>query len=632
MTRFLPRAAGSLFAAGLALLLSLASGPAHALVVLSYHDVRDDVAPKGDPDPFATSTANFAAQLDWLRAHGYVAVSAQQVRDARAGRGTLPEKAVLLTFDDGLRSAYTRVYPLLRAYRWPALVAPVTSWIDLPAGATVDYGPRPFTRADFLTWAQLKEMQDSGLVEVASHSRDLHHGVRGNPQGNVIPAAVTRTWDPVRGYEPEAAYLDRVRADLAASAADIERGTGRRPQAMVWPYGASNGPLQAIAADLGMTVSFDLDGKVQGGDRVPLPGGDAPTPDAGTPSVSRLLVSNNPDIADFVDELRRDPLRDGVRAVQVDLDYVYDRDPAQTERNLDALVQRIKDIGPSHVFLQAFADPDGDGAAESVYFPNRHLPMRADLFGRVSWQLQTRANVKVYAWMPVLGFDAAGTPPKIAAPDPKDIPRLDPSNPGTLAFVSELYEDLAAHASFSGLLFHDDAYLREDELPGYGGGDPAQRTRLLVQFTRRLETAAGRWRPKLATVRNLFAEPVLDPRAQRWFAQDLDAFNAAYDYTALMAMPQMENARDPERWMRRLVEAVEARPRGLERTLFELQTVDWRTRRPIPGDVLAAQARALAAAGVRHLGYYPDDYARQLPALPAARQAASARTFPYPER
>ncbi|PFW72986.1 poly-beta-1,6-N-acetyl-D-glucosamine N-deacetylase PgaB, partial [Bacillus sp. AFS075960] len=56
------------------------------------------------------------------------------------------------------------------------------------------------------------------------------------------------------------------------------------------------------------------------------------------------------------------------------------------------------------VYLQAYADPKGTGVAEAVYFPNRHLPMRSDLFSRAAWQLNTRSNVQVYAWMPVLAF------------------------------------------------------------------------------------------------------------------------------------------------------------------------------------------------------------------------------------
>jgi len=91
--------------------------------------------------------------------------------------------------------------------------------------------------------------------------------------------------------------------------------------------------------------------------------------------------------------------------IHVDLDYVYDDNPEQQKRNLDMLLDRVKEFTISTVYLQAFADPDGDGNVDALYFPNRHLPVRADLFNRVAWQLRTRAGVKVYAWMPVLAFD-----------------------------------------------------------------------------------------------------------------------------------------------------------------------------------------------------------------------------------
>lgn len=606
----------------------LLPGRADALLVLSYHDIRDDVAPKGDPDPFAVSTRNFAMHLDWLRAHGYVPVSAQAVREARAGRRSLPDKAVLITFDDGLRSTYTHAYPLLRSYGYPALVAVVTSWMDLPADARVPYGSRDFTREDFLTWEQLREMQASGLVEVGSHSHALHSGVPGNPQGNQMPAAITRRWE--HGYEPEAAYRERIREDLAESARLIEKHLGRRPQVMVWPYAAYNRVSNAIAADLGMGMSFDLEGRSAGLDRAG-PGADG----SGGDSLARLLMYDNPDITDFVYELRRDVRRNGIRAIQVDLDYVYDPDPAQTERNLGVLVERIHRIRPTHVYLQAFADPDGDGAAEALYFPNRHMPMRADLFNRAAWQLRTRANVAVYAWMPVLGFelpDAARQQRlRIAASNPAEIPRLDPTRPETAELVGDLYEDLAISSHFTGLLFHDDAYVREDETLA-DGSTGAARTQRLIDFTGRLEARAEHWRPKLVTVRNLFAQPVLQPASEAWFAQQLPAFNRAYDYTALMAMPYMENAADPTGWLETLVQRVAASPQGLDRTIFELQATDWRVSRPVPVDAMEAQARRVLALGGRHLAYYPDDFLKDRPPLESARAVMSARAFPYLER
>lgn len=620
-----------------ALLLGLlaCSMPARAsLLVLSYHDIRDDVAAKGDPDPHAVSTANFAQHLDWLRANGYQAVSAQAVIDARAGRGRLPDRAVLLTFDDGLRSVYTHVFPLLQAYHWPALVAPVTSWIGMPDGQAVAYGARDFTRDDFLTWAQLREMHGSGLVEIASHSHDLHRGVDGNPFGNQIPAAVTRIWSPRDGYESAGAWHARIEADLRTSRDLIARHVGQAPRVIVWPYAAYNDVANGIARDLGMTLSFDLEGRAQGTD-LGLQGEDG-VEQTSLASLARLLVFRNPDVRDFAGELRRDLSLDGVRAIQVDLDYVYDDDPAQLARNVDTLVQRIHDVRPTHVFLQAFADPDGDGAAEAVYFPSRYMPVRADLFNRVAWQLRTRAQVRVFAWMPVLGFKLADTALldelRIHATGAGEIPRLDPGDPRTLEVVSAIYDELAAGSNFDGLLFHDDAYLRDDEIPGYGGGVPAARTRGLIDFTLALQTAAERWRPKLATARNLFARPVLEPVSEAWFAQRLEPFLAAYDYTALMAMPQLENAADPDAWLRRLAATVVATPGGTDGTLFELQTVDWRRPVPLDGNTLRAQVRMLSAAGIRHLGYYPDDFVGAHPPLPDAREAMSARDFPYLER
>lgn len=595
------------------------------LLVLSYHDVRDDVARKGDPDAYAVSTQNFAAHLDWLSGHGYRPVSLSDVIKASRGEKKLPPKAVLLTFDDGLRSIYTHVFPLLRAYGYPALMAVVTGWVDLPKDQQVDYGPRMFTHDDFVTWDQLREMQASGLVEIASHSDNLHRGIVSNPQGNTMPAAITREWDAkAQRYETEADYLERVHRDLAASAAKIQRELGVAPQSVVWPYAAYNSQANAIADALGMTVTFDLEGRHQSVGR-DLHG------------LARLLVFDNPTVKDLTYELRHDEELDGLRALQVDLDYVYDADPAQQARNLDRLIERVKQVGPSHVFLQAFADADGNGSADALYFPNRQLPMRADLYNRVAWQLKTRAHVKVFAWLPVLGFElpdkALDAQLAIKAGNPAETHRLNPFDPRTRKIVSQIYEDLAVSGYTEGLLFHDDALLRDDELRGIAPDAPAARTQALIDFTHELTRAAGKWRPKLVTVRNLFAGPVLQPQSEAWFAQNLAAFNEAYDYTAVMAMPWMENSRDPQRWMDDLVARVKASPRGLSRTIFELQTVDWRDGgKPIPAEQLKRIARRLQADGARHLAWYPDDFIADRPATADAREIMSARGFPYLEK
>lgn len=617
---------------GIALLCLLQASAAFAaggrvddhLLVISYHDVRDDVAVNGDADGYAISTQNFAAHLDWLAAQGYHPISLSQLIAASKGGAPLPSKPVLLTFDDGLRSLYTKVFPLLRAYHFPAVAAVITGWVDLPAGKTVDFGPRPFTHDDFVTWDQLREMQDSGLVEIASHTDALHKGVQSNPQGNMTAAAITRIYDPSNShYEDEAAYRARIRDDLSRSSDLIKKHLGKAPRAVVWPYAAYNSVTNDIADQLGMAVTFDLEGRNTG------------TKDLH--GLARLLMENNPTTADLAYELRRDVELESVRAVQVDLDSVYDPDPAQLARNLDALVERIKRISPSHVFLQAFADPDGNGSADALYFPNRYLPMRADLFNRVAWQLHTRAGPVIYAWLPVLGYELPDATQRqalaIQGAQPNDTFRLDFTKPEARKLIAGIYEDLAVNSYFEGLLFHDDAFVRDTELGDLSPNAPAERTQALIDFTLELKRSAEKWRPKLKTVRNLYARTVLDPGSEAWFAQRLDLFNGSYDYTALMAMPWLENSREPKRWMAHLVDAVRQTDPHFNHTLFELQTVDWRNgNKPIPPKTLLSQVHALQAAGVRHLAWYPDDFISDLPPLGTAREAISSRNFPYEEK
>ncbi len=594
-----------------------------SLIVLAYHDVRDDVGLQADRDPDATSTDHLLSHFDWLKANDYNIVSLQQVVDASHGGAALPPNAVLLTFDDGLESFYTRAYPLLRAYNYPAVAAIVGSWIDLPAGKRMPYNGSDCDRDCFLTWDQVTEMHTSGLVEFASHSWGMHEGTNGNPQGNLLPAAASLRYDDkAHVYEDEAQYRARVGADLQHSADEIAEHTGVRPRAVAWPYGAYTRVGREVAAEHGMPVTFSL------GDRLP-------TLEVGK-TIPRLLVSGNITANRLGWLMRHLDRIEPTRAVQVDLDYVYDPDPAQQDRNLSKLLDRIKRLHPSQVWLQAYADPDGDGVADAVYFPNRHLPMRADLFSRVSWQLRTRAGVRVYAWMPVLAFrfpDGKNLPSLAGEPKPGgDHFRLAPYDPKVRAMIGDVYEDLAMHADTAGVLFSDDAYIRDtDNLGPWAKNTPAQNTQALIDFTLELSQRMQKWRPQLRTARNLYALPILQPNAEGWTAQSLPAFLKAYDMTAVMAMPQLDQQSDRIGWYKHLAAQVAAVPNGFERTLFEFATQDWRTHKPIEDRDLALRMRTMQAAGAWHIGYYPDDFLHDHPDLETIRPYISASDYPYRE-
>ena len=205
-------------------------------LALAYHDVEDD-----DPDQafLSVRTDRLAEQLAWLRANGYQAVTVDQILAARQGGKALPDRAVLLSFDDGYRSFYTRVLPILKAYQWPALLAPVGVWMDTPANQRVDFGGSPEDRKRFLNWDEIREISRSGLVEIAAHTNASHYGALANPQGNTEPAAAIRAYDAqTRRYETEAQFNARMGGDVAAITEKIRRATGKKPRVWVWPYGA----------------------------------------------------------------------------------------------------------------------------------------------------------------------------------------------------------------------------------------------------------------------------------------------------------------------------------------------------------------------------------------------------------
>lgn len=615
---------------------------------LSYHDVRDDVVEDLDADRYAVSTTQLTRHFEWLRRNGYTPISIDDISAAKQGGKPLPKGAVLLSFDDGLASAYEIVFPLLKQFNYPAVVAPVVSWTELKPDETVDYSDRRLGREAFLTVDQMRELSDSGLVEIASHSYNLHHGVPANPQGNTQPAAVTRIYDPDTGrYENDEAYENRIRADLAQSAEILKQVTGRAPRVIVWPYGAYNQVTEKIADSLGMSVSLGVR--------------EGFNPAGTLNRLNRFLISENPDLGLFVWYLPQPDRNWPIRVVQIDLDYVYDTDPEQQSLNLDALIERVHQLDITTVYLQAFADPDGDGTASELYFPNRHLPMRADLFNRVAWQLQTRADVEVFAWLPALAFELPDAERQarlmVKRPGPEGVPqpvtdtdhqRLSPFLPESRRIIREIYSDLSRYTPVQGLLFHDDAWLGSDE--DISVHDPAakpylyrqinagqrlttnEKTLALTEWTETLADDVRIWRPQIKTARNLYAGTVLDPNIKEAFAQDLSLFAEHYDQVALMAMPWLERAEDAEAWLESLVSAVSKTPGALHKTIFELQAKDWHQDRWIDATVIADQMRLLQRKGIRHFGYYPDDFIEGRPDLEIIKRAISTNSFPYSRR
>lgn len=612
-------------------------------LVLCYHDIPKEV----HFDDYGVDQESFVQQLEYLHTHGYHFISVDDIINAHEGRKPLPEKAVLLTFDDGYLSFYESVFPLLKLYRYPCVLAVETRWVG---------EPDPDIKAPLMNWEQLKEVAKSKLVEIASHTHDLHHGVIYNPQGNNNWAAVARIYDPkTKTYESEGAYRMRIRDDLTLSKKLLQDKLGVNARAMVWPYGEYNQICIEEAKSLGFELMFYLE--------------DKPANINNIYEIPRYVYIKNPDIAEFIKRLNNNFIEDNrERVLHADLDLLYDPDAVQQEKNLDQFVERVYNMKVSTVYLQAFCDNKGDGNISSVYFPNHVLPMRADLFNRAVNQLAIR-GIKVYAWMPMLSIvlpdakennslrlmeykDGRKSFPDSGA-DPWYDARLSPFSQEVRNKLKMLYEDMAVNARIDGVVFLDDGYLNDFEdfspygmseyLKISGGRDipynelskeakekwTRRKTSALIELTEELKSVVRYYRPQALFARTLYAEVLLEPESEEWYAQNFSDSLKAYDYVVIMAYPLMEKVKHPLQWLKSLVQEARKYPQGIQKTVFKIQTYDWDSKCWVDNKTVNSWLRTLIAEGAVHVGYYPDNFIENQPDERQIRFVMSTEDFPF---
>lgn len=359
-------------------------------VTLTFHDVRDDVARTGDRDVYAISTKNLAQYFAWIQEEGWHPIRLEDVWQARQKKKTLPAKSVLLTFDDGALSSYTRVFPLLKQYDFPAVFAIPTSWIN---GNTKD-ADQAYGEHNLMNWDQMREMQQSGLTEFVSHSDNMHKGIVANPQNSMQPAAITREYSPMfSNYESDEAYSDRVFSDLKRSKETLDLELGINSLAIFWPYGAVTKESEEIAAKAGLPMSFSL-------------GSMSTLADSGA-TYQRGLIMNNPspemiheEMMDFLTFARAD-YKQRKSFIRFDLAEMLSPNNQVFDQKLGRFLNQINSLSSNTILLQTVADQNGDGKIDTAYFPNQQLKMSQDLLNRTVWQARTRINNRVYAELPV---------------------------------------------------------------------------------------------------------------------------------------------------------------------------------------------------------------------------------------
>lgn len=172
------------------------------------------------------SPARFEAQLDWLARNGYRVVRLSELAEFMAGRRALPARSVVITIDDGYESVHRLAWPLLRKYGFPATLFVYPDFIG--AG-------------DAMSWAQLRELGATGLVDIQSHSKSHR---------NLVDRAAD---------ESEEMYRRNLDIELRSSRQLLEgRLPGQRVDQIAYPFGDANVAVVDAASRHGYQIGLTV--------------------------------------------------------------------------------------------------------------------------------------------------------------------------------------------------------------------------------------------------------------------------------------------------------------------------------------------------------------------------------------
>lgn len=231
-----------LFIAGISLLLPTFTSAKHNIMysgqvaVLMYHHVHDTAESSS-----TITTSLFEEQLSFLRSKGYQFISLAEFRSYMEG-GSVPDNAVLVTFDDGYKSFYDNAYPILKKMNIPAVNFIITETLDDPYGQNIP----------FLSREEIKAMttESPGLINVQCHTHGLHKQA-GKPY-------MTSKLVIDGEMETDDQYRDRIFNDTQECFRQLEPLSAEKIEYLAYPFGAFNATAKESVRQAGVQYAFTI--------------------------------------------------------------------------------------------------------------------------------------------------------------------------------------------------------------------------------------------------------------------------------------------------------------------------------------------------------------------------------------
>ena len=193
--------------------------PSRTVHVFCYHGVQPETS-----NFYFNTSADFEEQMQTLADEGYQSITCKQLADYLSGDEDIPDKSVIISFDDGNLCVYENAVPIMEKYGFKATLFILT---DSVGGKS------------HLSWQQVQELHRKGY-EIGSHT--LTHA-------NLVK----------RGDRTAEEHQASIVAEVTASKARIEEVIGEAVIALAYPYGTYDDFVIAAVREAGYRMAFSID-------------------------------------------------------------------------------------------------------------------------------------------------------------------------------------------------------------------------------------------------------------------------------------------------------------------------------------------------------------------------------------
>ena len=213
------------------------------LPIIMYHHATTD---KKFVGKYTVLASEFEQDMEYITNKGYTCVNTDDLYNFINGNSTLPEKAIMITFDDGFESFYELCLPVLKKYN----IKVVLSVIGIQCERYSNISDHNINYSN-LNWEAVKQLAQSGYVEIGSHTYNLHHNEKGERKGMSI-----------LHNESEETYKKLIGDDINKMQLLMKQRAGITAKTIAYPYGAFNNLTTELVKSKGFVCSLTCEEKI----------------------------------------------------------------------------------------------------------------------------------------------------------------------------------------------------------------------------------------------------------------------------------------------------------------------------------------------------------------------------------